>query len=139
VVFSFNDLQVIVRTPRPRTLLVECDPRSNSSAIADDREEPAHLQATSNHATRPHPARSPTQPDLRRSGSYSVPSASAWRERGVNEEPTLHVDSPVLQQPLGKASADRECLGFTVQQHRPRAHRESLDVGQALCDRDSPK
>lgn len=31
------------------------------------------------------------------------PSASAWRERGVNEEPTLHVDSPVLKQPLGKA------------------------------------
>jgi hypothetical protein len=46
----------------------------------------------------------------------------------------LHVDSLVLKRPLGKASADRECLGFTVQQHRPRAHRESLDVGRALCD-----
>jgi hypothetical protein len=29
----------------------------------------------------------------------------------------LHVESLVLKRPLGKASADRECLGFTVQQH----------------------
>jgi hypothetical protein len=45
-----------------------------------------------NHSSRgirrldPSAERRPKHPDLRRSGSYSVPLASAWRDRRENEE-----------------------------------------------------
>jgi len=61
----------------------------------------------------PTPARSPTPPDLRGSGSYSVPSASAWRKRGeIVESERLHVSSPALPSDRAEVSPNLRVLMF---------------------------
>jgi hypothetical protein len=61
----------------------------------------------------PTPARSPTPPDLRRSGSYSVPSASASRKRGeIVESERLQVSSPALPSDRAEVSPNIRVLMF---------------------------
>jgi len=70
----------------------------------------------------PTPARSPTPPDLRRSGSYSVPSASAWRKRGeIVESERLHVSSPALPSDRGGGLAQPPSADVRVGSRRRRA------------------
>ena len=55
----------------------------------------------------------PRPPDLRRSGSYSVPFASAWRKRGeIVESERLHVSSPALPSDRAEVSPNLRVLMF---------------------------